>query len=342
MKGYHYVGFDVHKKTIAYCVKTVEGKILDEGVIPANRRGLSSLTQRLPRPWSGAMEATLFTGWIYDFLLPHAQELKVGHSYQLRAICASKKKNDRVDARKLSDALRCDLLPECYMAPAKVRELRQVLRYRNLLVRESVRFQNKTAGLLMEAGAEYNKGRLTGDRYFHELLAGLAEVPVSVKDLLGMAHESVKWFNSLQRRLVAGLREHPLLQDRVERLMSIPGVGEITALTWALEIGEPHRFGAVKRAVSYCGLCSGQNESAGKSRRGPLSKQRNKHLQTILVEAAKVGVRWNPQLAAVYEQARFRGSNQNEATLTVARKLVAYLLYVDKSGKLFVLNSDRA
>lgn len=228
------------------------------------------------------------------------------------------------------------------MAPAKVRELRQVLRYRNLLVRESVRFQNKTAGLLMEAGAEYNKGRLTGDRYFHELLAGLAEVPVSVKDLLGMAHESVKWFNSLQRRLVAGLREHPLLQDRVERLMSIPGVGEITALTWALEIGEPHRFGAVKRAVSYCGLCSGQNESAGKSRRGPLSKQRNKHLQTILVEAAKVGVRWNPQLAAVYEQARFRGSNQNEATLAVARKLVAYLLYVDKSGKLFVLNSDRA
>lgn len=70
--------------------------------------------------------------------------------------------------------------------------------------------------------------------------------------------------------------------------MTIPGVGEVTALTWVLETGEPEHFGSIKQAVSYCGLCSAQHESAGKEMRGPISKKRNKHIQTILVEAAKI------------------------------------------------------
>jgi transposase len=76
-------------------------------------------------------------------------------------------------------------------------------------------------------------------------------------------------------------------------------------------------------------LCSAQKESAGREQRGPISKKRNKHLQTILVEAAKLAPRWNPQLAEVYAKERARG-NHNRATLAVARKLVAFMLAVDK------------
>jgi hypothetical protein len=68
----------------------------------------------------------------------------------------------------------------------------------------------------------------------------------------------------------------------------------------------------------------------------PLSKKRNPHLQTILVEAAKLAPRWDPQLAAAYAKEVAGGSDPNEATITVARKLVGYLLCVDKSGKDFV------
>ena len=120
-------------------------------------------------------------------------------------------------------------------------------------------------------------------------------------------------------------------------MMTIPGVGEVTALTWAFEIADPHRFCSRDKAVSYCGLCSGENVSAGKTTRGPLSKQRNKHLQTMLIEAAKLAPRWNPPLALVYQRKRERGANPNEATLEVARKLVGYLLYVDRSGKEFIV-----
>lgn len=67
----------------------------------------------LPQPWAVAMEATIFTGWIYSHLLPHAAQVKVAHPVMLRAITAAKKKNDRIDAGKIADCLRGDFMPEC-------------------------------------------------------------------------------------------------------------------------------------------------------------------------------------------------------------------------------------
>lgn len=335
MKRYYYVGLDIHKKSISYCAKKANGDIAKEGKIPATRADLTQWLTTLPRPWLGGMEATMFTGWIYDFLQSQGVEIKVGHPAKLKAIATAKKKSDRLDARTLADLLRANLFPECYMAPERLRELRRILRYRNLLVREATRLKNKTAGLLMEVGAQYNKKRLDGKRYFNELLDRLEEVPASVLKLLRLTREGVEVFETNQRWLINELKKHPEIKARVELLQSIRGVGEVTALTWALEVGEPKRFSSVKDAISYCGLCGGYHESAGKVQREPLSKQRNKHLQTMLIEAAQIAPRWNPQLAALYERQCQRGANANEAALAVARKLVAYLLCVDKTQQPF-------
>jgi transposase len=334
MSSLHYVGLDVHKKVIAYCVKTVDGGVVEEGSIAATRSELSAWAGRQSAPWIGALEATLFTGWIYDFLKPHAQELKVAHPAMLKAISASKKKNDRVDARKIADLLRCDLLPECHMVSAEIRTLRQCLRFRGLMVREAVKMKNKTAGLLMECGVEYTKSKLHYQGYFNELMSRLTDVPEEVMPLLRQSRAATEMFQSVQKRLIKTLREDTRLKERVARLMTIPCVGEVTALTWALEVGEPERFSSVRRAVSYCGLCGAQVSSAGKEQRSPISKQRNKHLQRTLVEAAKLAPRFNTSLAAIHERELARG-NRNRATLAVARKLVAYLLAVDKGGKNF-------
>src|SRR5947209_2642309 len=91
----------------------------------------------LPQPWTVAVEAPIFTGWIYDHLLPHAQQVNVAHPLMLRAIAAAKKKNDRIDAGKIADCLRCDFLPECHMACTAIRHRRLTLRYLYLLVRET-------------------------------------------------------------------------------------------------------------------------------------------------------------------------------------------------------------
>ena len=121
----------------------------------------------------------------------------------------------------------------------------------------------------------------------------------------------------------------------MKRLKTIPGVGPITALTWALEIGDVARFSSIKQAISYCGLCGEEKTSANKVIRTPISKQRNKHIQSVLVEAAKLAPRQHPELALVYEKEKQKG-NANRATLAVARKLVAYLLAVDRRGSEFM------
>jgi transposase len=268
-----------------------------------------------------------------------ADELKVAHPAMLKAITASKKKNDKVDACTISDLLRCNLLPECYMAPCAIRDLRRVLRYRNLVVRQATRMKNRIAGLLMETGTTYNKERLHGKAYFSELLGSLRDVPHSVVELLQLSRGQLEFFANIQKRLLKGLQQDAELRDRVKRLESIPAVGQILALTWALEIGEVKRLPSIGQAVSYCGLTGAQRNSAGKEKRGPISKQRNKHLQTILIEAAKLAPRHSALLAAVHERELERG-DCNQATLEVARKLVAYLMAVDKSGKPFQMRAS--
>ena len=332
----HYIGLDVHKKSVSYCVKLADGKIVEEGKLPAKHATLRAWASQRTEAWHGAMEATLFSGWIYDALEPFAAKLEMGHPAMMKAIGASKKKNDRLDARKVADLVRCNLLPACWVAPSEIRELRRILRYRNLVVQQAVQMENKISGLLMETGVEYNKQRLHGEKYFTGLLESLEEVPETVKQLLRLSRGALESFQATQQELVKQLRRHPKLVERVKRLKSIGGVGDITALTWALEIGDPQRFPSIADAVSYCGLTSALVASADKQYRGPISKQRNGHLQSVLIEAAKLAPRWNPPLAAVYEQERLRG-HCNRATLEVARKLVAYLLAVDKSGKPFVV-----
>ena len=330
MEPMYYIGLDVHKRTISYCVKDGSGLMRSEGTIPATRFDLDCWIKTLPQPWSAAMEATMFSGWIYDHLKPHAAALKVAHPLMLRAIAAAKKKNDRIDANKISDCLRCDFLPECYMAPTAIRERRRTLRYRNLLVRQMVQMKIKISSLLMEAGVCYNKQRLHKAGYFRELLATNPDINEGLRALLRQCRETVIRLGKTESALIRSLQQDRLLAERVERLMSIPGIGPITALTWALEVGEVQRFSSIKKAISYCGLCGAEKSSGNTTQRTPLSKQRNKHLQTTLIEAAKMAPRYSPTLALLYDREKQKG-NANRATLAVARKLVAYLMAMDRS-----------
>jgi len=329
MEPMYYIGLDVHKRKISYCVKDSSGQVCAEGSLPATRFDLDRWMKTLPQPWSAAMEATMFTGWIYDHLKPHAASLKVAHPLMLRAIAAAKRKNDRIDANKICDCLRCDFLPECYMAPTAIRERRRTLRYRNLLVRQMVQMKIKISSLLMEAGVSYNKQRLHRAGYFRELLATNPDIDEGLRSLLRQCRETVVRLSKTESALIRSLEDDRLLAERVERLMSIPAIGPITALTWALELGEVQRFSSIKKAISYCGLCGAEKSSGNTVQRTPLSKQRNKHLQTTLIEAAKMAPRYSPTLALLYDREKQKG-NANRATLAVARKLVAYLMSVDR------------
>jgi transposase len=246
----------------------------------------------------------------------------------------AKKKNDRMDASKIADCLRCDFLPECYMAPMEIRQRRRTLRYRKLLVRQNVQLKNKIAQMLMESGVSYNKDKLHQQGYFHQVLPANPEIDPSLWPLLKLSREMIERTQKTERALLRSLEADPLLAARVERLMTIPAIGHVTALTWVLEVGEVDRFHSVKQVISYCGLSSGEKTSADHSRRMPISKQRNRHLQTVLLEAAHLAPRLNPGLAVLYEREAAR-SNRNQAAIAVARKLAAYLLAIDRGERAF-------
>jgi transposase len=337
----YYVGLDVHKKTISYCVKDASGQIHSEGRVGATRRELDAWMKTLPHPWTAAMEATIFTGWIYDHLLAHAAQVKVAHPLMLRAIAAAKKKNDRIDAGKIADCLRCDFLPECHMVSTEIRDRRRTLRYRHLLVRQMVQMKNRISGLLLETGVTHNKQRLHKVGYFRELLSSNEDIHENIRPLLRLSRDTIVRLQKIEYALVSSLQRDPLLAERIKNLRTVPGVGPITALTWALEIGDASRFRSIKQAISYCGLCGDENSSADKTLRTPLSKQRNKHIQRILVEAAKLAPRQNHELALIYEKEKQKG-NSNRATLAVARKMVAYLLAVDRGQRAFVPAEDHS
>jgi transposase len=337
----YYIGLDVHKKTISYCVKDASGQVHREGTIGATRNELDWWMKTLPQPWTVAMEATIFTGWIYDHLGPHAAQVKVAHPVMLRAIALAKKKNDRIDAGKIADCLRCDFLPECHMASTAIRDRRRSLRYRHLLVRQMVQMKNRISGLLLETGVSHNKQRLHKVGYFRELISKNEEVPESIRPLLRLSRETIVRCQKTEYALVSSLERDPLLAERIQRLKTVPGVGPITALTWALEIGDVARFRSVKQAISYCGLCGDEKTSADKVLRTPLSKQRNKHIQSVLIEAAKLAPRQSPELALIHEREQQKG-HANRATLAVARKMVAYLLAVDRREKDFVPAQGRS
>ena len=92
MERLYYIGLDIHKKTISYCVKRVDGTIVQQGKITAERKTLLKWMEGLPGPWLGAMEATIFTGWVYDFMKPHAVELKVAHPAMLKRLRRRKRR----------------------------------------------------------------------------------------------------------------------------------------------------------------------------------------------------------------------------------------------------------
>jgi transposase len=331
----YYIGLDLHKKTISYCVKDAAGCVYQEGKIGSTRNELDAWIRTLPEPRTIAMEATIFTGWVYDHLLPHAEAVKVAHPLMLRAIAAAKRKNDRIDAGKIADCLRCDFLPECHMAPTAIRDRRRVLRYRNLVQRQTVQMKNRISGLLMETGVSYNKLRLHRMGYFEQLLSTNEEISESIRPLLQLCREHVDRSIRLDRTLLRSLEQDPMLTERLERLRTVPGVGPITALTWVLEVGDTSRFRSIKQAISYCGLCGAEKSSADKALRTPISKQRNKHIQRMLVEAARLAPRYSEELALIYERERQRG-NANRATLAVARKMVAHMLAVDRRKTDFI------
>ena len=141
----------------------------------------------------------------------------------------------------------------------------------------------------METGVSHNKRRLHRVGYFRDLMASNENIDDSIRPLLQLSRDTITRLGRPNRALVRSLQRDPLLTARVNGSETVPGVGPITALTWALEMGEISRFRSIRQAISYCGLCGDEREISGEGGAHPDFRQRNKHIQSCAGGSGKAG-----------------------------------------------------
>ncbi len=208
MESIHYIGLDVHKKTIAYCIKTVSGKTVRQGIVSAERKALRQWLSGVTWPLDGRDGSNHLHRLDLRFPQAHAVELKVAHPEMLKAITAAKKKNDRADAEKLADLLRVNLLPECTMMSEELRELRRILRYRNLVVRTSRQDEEQDLRVVDGGRGDLRQATAVWPEVFQRITGTRSKMcRIRSRNCCKLSRGNLELFTAVQKKLIKTLRE---------------------------------------------------------------------------------------------------------------------------------------
>ncbi|HLQ55443.1 MAG TPA: IS110 family transposase [Streptosporangiaceae bacterium] len=313
-----YVGIDVHRKRSQVAVIDSGGEVLANRNVPNGTETILGVIGGLPPGTPAAFEAAFGWGWLLELLEDYGFDPHLVHPLQCKAIASARLKNDKVDAAILAQLLRADLLPEAWIAPPAVRQLRALLRHRAQLVRVRTLLRNRIHAVLADHGHDRPSGCWSGPG--RGWLASLPLPPVSrevIEDDLAL----IDALQVLIDRLDWEVRRHARSDPRVKILTQLPGVGPFTALVILAETGDITRFASARKLASWAGLTPTVRGSDRTVRHGHISKQGSAWLRWILCEAAQTAKR-HPDFAASY-QAIARRRGKKIATTAIARKLLA-------------------
>ena len=265
-----YVGIDVHRKRSQVAVVAGDGKVqLNRNVVNGSEPMLR-LIGGLPAGTPVAFEAAYGWGWLIGLLEDYGFDPHMVHPLRCKAIASARLKNDKVDAAILAQLLRADLLPEAWIAPQPVRQLRALLRHRASLVRLGTQLRNRIHAVAADHGYDRTASYWTGPG--RGWLTELDLPPVSreiVTDCLAFTDALAPQID----RIDAELRQHAKADPRVKALTTLPGVGQFTALVIVAEVGDITRFPSARKLASWAGLTPTVRGSDLTVRHGHISKQ---------------------------------------------------------------------
>jgi transposase len=312
-----YVGIDVHRKRSQVAVVTEDGTVqLNKNTVNGTAPILR-LIGDLPSGTPVAFEAAFGWSWLAQLLGDYGFEAHLVHPLRCKAIASARLKNDKVDAATLAQLLRADLLPEAWIAPPAVRQLRALLRHRTGLIRLRTQQQNRIHAVVADFGYDRAGSYLSGPG--RGWLAEL-ELPAISREIVTDALAVIDGLAVLIDRIDGELRQHAKADPRVKTLTTLPGVGQFTALVMLAEIGDISRFPSARKLASWAGLTPTVRGSDRTVRHGHISKQGSAWLRWVLNQAAQTAKR-SPEFAATYQRiAKKRG--KKIATIAIARKLL--------------------
>jgi len=270
------------------------------------------------------IEASGHTRWFERLLAELEMELWIGNPAKIAAQRVRKQKTDRGDAQQLLQLLREDRFPRVWVPSPENRDLRQLLWHGHRLVQMRTRVKNQLHAIALNEGVQ-RRSRLWSK-------AGRAQLESFALDrwTARRRHDLLQLFDQLTPQIAElsqAIEQEAERRPEVQRLMTHPGVGPITALAFVLVLGTPDRFRCGKQVGSYLGLIPCEDSSAGKQRLGHLSKQGNTLLRYLLVEAAQAAVRCDPQWRRRFLHLAMR-RQRNIAIAAMARKLAVSLYWL--------------
>jgi transposase len=312
------VALDVHKRFAEVAVHEAGG-VRRLGRIETGR--LRAFAESLGPEDHVVLESTAMTWAIAELLAAHAGRVTVSNPMRTRAIASAKVKTDKIDARVLAQLGAADFLPAVWAPDEATRALRRRIAHRSSLVRQRTRLRNQVHAVLARnlIAAPFTDVFGRGGRRW------LAEVPLPAHEREQVdsnlrLHDALDVEIELVERQLA---EQALARADVRRLMTIPGVGAITALALVAVIGDATRFPGPRQLVGYLGLDPRVRQSGEKAaRHGHISRAGQAHARGLLIEAAHTAIRTPGPLRAFHARLAARRGKQI-ALCATARKLAA-------------------
>jgi transposase len=325
------IGLDVHKRFAEVAILDQGERVVRRGErIDATASALRAFARTLGPDDQVVLEATVNTWAIADLLRERAGRVVVSNPMRTRAIADAKVKTDRIDAAVLAQLLAADFLPEVWTPDEATRGRRRQVAHRSSLLQQRTRLRNRVQAILHRNLLDcpfsdaFGKG---GRRWLAE-----AALPTGER---GQVESALRLLDALEAEVAIAdteVAEETLGDERVQRLMTIPGVGATTAFALVAVIGDVGRFPRPNQLVGYLGLDPRVRQSGDRpAHTGHISRQGQAHARGLLVEAAHSAIRTPGPLRAFHERTRARRGPQI-AAVAVARKLAILAWHLLHSG----------
>lgn len=336
------IGLDAHHRFWAVCILDAHGVVVKRVSLHGHLVELESLLRSLAEPFAICYEASCGYGHLYDRLRPLAARVIVAHAGQLRLIFKGKRKNDRIDAKKLATLLFLDQVPEVYVPNVNVRCWRSLIEFRRRLIDKRTRVKNALRSLLRGHGIDAPSAKKLWTR---EGLAWLSSVQWPTVEAGVQCDLLMEELSDLERKvhkvtytLDKKGRNHP----GVLLLKSIPGVGPRTSEAIVAYIDNPRRFARSKQVGCYFGLVPCEDTSV-KQRFGHITREGPPTARKLLVEAAWQAIRRDEHVRTRFE--RIAGDDPGRrkiALVATAHWLVRVMLAMLKSGEMWRYGKEQA
>jgi transposase len=271
------------------------------------------------------LEASTNTWDIYDAVVLLVKRVVVAHPAEIKQIANARVKTDNQDVVRLLRLLIADMIPEVWVPPLEVRELRALISYRWRLVQMATAIQNRMHSLLHRHNIQAPEGKIDvgKNREWWEQLKLSELETLRLKQELQSLRMVRAHILEVEQELGC-LSTSERWRAQATHVMQLPGVGIVVTLTILAAIGDIRRFESPKKLVGYAGLGAGVHDSGQKHQEKGVTKSGRKELRWALVEAAWQAIRSNPRLRAQYDELCKR-KHPNQAIVAIARKLLVIL-----------------